>query len=655
MPNGDLKLTESKLKEFEAGLKEAEETDKQVKDLFTKTLNELCPSLHSEETWISFNEQLLLPLIQEMGAKTYELISGTGHKVESTSSFETFMQLYSSELREPLRTVAVSFLNPKQSSVRSYVLRNLNAYFFLEASNLNEQAITSLLNMTEEKHELKLFLDTNIVFSILGFHNNPSNEAVQSLLKVVEQISGKVSPSFYILPVTADETKNSLNIRKLELAKVKFPANVASVAVELEELSGASKRYVEASLNSARQLSPEEYFGPYLNNLTRILKGHGVELFNDGKVGSYTTKPAVVEDINNLLSYEQSKRGGKAKSYEKVSHDMVLWHFIKDMRPSHLEAPFEAVEWVVTIDYRLLAFDMYKQNHRLPVCIHPAALIQMLQFWVPRTVDFEQAIVRSLQLPLLFQEFDADAERVTISILEKLSKYEGIEHLPRESIGHIIVNEALRQKMRVEEDEQKQIELIRDAIVKENISLNEQLSAANRATNQLKSAIEEQVSLSSQKQMEISRLEQRIGFIEDQVIEQKRNTEVQNTRVANALNQWKIAQNAKAEKQTRTVFNLFTVAITLVLLSAFFILLKPVFDNWSWLEPYAWLASTLLALLLVAIGVKVDPFSWRSWLGNKIQGFLYKRRLSALEEFEMSLRAELPQTKDSNYSNNTFG
>jgi hypothetical protein len=74
-----------------------------------------------------------------------------------------------------------------------------------------------------------------------------------------------------------------------------------------------------------------------------------------------------------------------------------------------VESPTEAKYWVVTVDYRFLGFDEYKRQNTtasIPIVVHPTTLIQLLQLWVPRTQEFEEAIVRSLRFAFLFHEFD---------------------------------------------------------------------------------------------------------------------------------------------------------------------------------------------------------------------------------------------------------
>ena len=55
----------------------------------------------------------------------------------------------------------------------------------------------------------------------------------------------------------------------------------------------------------------------------------------------------------------------------------------------------------MTVDHRLLRFDRQKTQGRdtnaVPICVHPAVLIQMLQLWLPRTPRFDEAMLQSVR------------------------------------------------------------------------------------------------------------------------------------------------------------------------------------------------------------------------------------------------------------------
>jgi len=486
LADGKLKITELVSRELEQGIQEAEQIETRTRAKFIDLMGRCCPLLNPADEWKPFNEELLLPLVREVGARTYELVSGSALNIEATTRFPKFLGRYPGEQRQGLRTAILSFLDPKDSDVRSYVLRHLNAYFVVEAGNLEAQTIESLAGLTERPPSFKIFVDTNFLFSFLELHENPSNEAAKSLVELTRQLSKKVSCKFYVSPLTMDETKRVIRSSSDLLQGLPVPPNLAEAALEVN-LTGVAQKFFEFSKKMARPVQAADYFRPYLSDLIPILRGKGVELFNE-PMDSYGTNQEIVDEIVSQLDYERRRFPDKCKTYEQLRHDIILWHVVRIKRPARLESPLEATFWIVTVDYRFLGYDSFKRKHsenQIPVCLHPSALIQMLQFWIPRTPEFEEAVLGSFRWPFLFQDFDPDAERVTSRILGVLARFEDVSRFPTEVITSVLVNEALRQQMAATKDVQTEIELVKTALVEENERVRTELCAKTEETKNL--------------------------------------------------------------------------------------------------------------------------------------------------------------------------
>lgn len=136
----------------------------------------------------------------------------------------------------------------------------------------------------------------------------------------------------------------------------------------------------------------------------------------------------------------------------------------------------EASYWLVTLDFQLLGFDSFKHRGRasyVPVCIHPTVLVQLLQLWLPRDAKVDEAMINSLR-PMLPHDFDPDAE----DVLSSLSRYENVDDLGEDTISEILMNQALRQRMRAEKDIERQTRLVKDAIIEHAEHTKEALKRA---------------------------------------------------------------------------------------------------------------------------------------------------------------------------------
>ena len=161
------KIAESFLNKYEKDIRDAEQLEKAVEDLFIELINQHCPSLDAKTTWKQFNENFLAPFIREVGANTYELLSEGNIKLHP-ARFERFLKTFPEECHADFNEAVEAFLDPKNLQVRSYVLRSLNAYFFIEASSLKEETLEALVKFAGSKPTFYIFVDTNFLFAILG-------------------------------------------------------------------------------------------------------------------------------------------------------------------------------------------------------------------------------------------------------------------------------------------------------------------------------------------------------------------------------------------------------------------------------------------------------------------------------------------------------
>ena len=538
------KISESSQIEIVNKFKETEEMENRVKRKFAEVLISYNLQIEPEKTWYCFRDYFLFPLVREMGAKTYELISGTivSAELNRTKSFQEFLSNYSAEHQNNLKDAIISFLDPKDPDVRSCVFQYLNTYFLLESCNLPEESIKALDRLNQQPPSFTIFVDTNFLFSILDLHDNPSNETAQLLMELVDQISSRVTVRFEVLPTTVDESRRTLRYYQQRLERLRLTPSLSNVATKGKiSLSGIALKFVQANAVATHPINAREYFYPYINDLINVLKSKNVE-FCDEDVDKYKVDQRVTDDILDRQEFEERRHyGDRAKSYEALEHDILMWYFVKDRRPQRVESPLDAKYWVATIDFRFLGFDAFKTRsmpNEIPVCIHPAMLIQMLQLWLPRTPKFEEAVLSSLR-PLISQDFDPETEKMTIDILSSLSRFENVDDLPEDVVGNILMSDALRQRMSAEQDINEQIELVKEALIEETKKVSEQLEATKEEKTSLSEEADKFKHQLEQEQKLRGDLEERLNQLEQEV-EKKEKFEEAEKQKRRFLIKWSI-------------------------------------------------------------------------------------------------------------------
>lgn len=543
--DGRVRIAPQVSEEIERELLAVEADESAASALWEKCIQE--EELGNRPTWEQFKKKGLGPLVLEQGAGTYSLFVG-----ESPGWNRRLIDGLTGPLKPEditrLRRAVGSFLGAADPSVRSYLLRTLRAHLSWQAGQLPTQVIDKIIEHTDEPPRFVLFLDTNFLFSLLKLHDNPANDAAYSLARVIKSLPPSIDIRLYVLPITADEAKRTLIANKMLCSGLRLTPNLASAVLEVGNLGGIVSKYVQRCLEAGESINPDDYFSPYLDDLTTVMKAHGITLYN-ASMSPYTQRQDVVDDIHEIQ--DLLGKGKRSKSFEQIQHDAVLWHVAEDKRSSGIESPVEATFWVVTVDYRLLGFDAYKhqRDSSLPVCIHPTNLVQMLSFWIPRSPALDDAMVECMRVPFLFEEFDRDAEEVTLRILKVLSRFENVGDLPKEASLALLVNRALRDRLSERGSEAQDVGLVRDALLTRTTELEAAAESAKkghkkasaRAAESEKvaellrarmSTLEEKLAASQAVLKSVSDLEARLNFQETELA--ARSRELQKVRIESA-------------------------------------------------------------------------------------------------------------------------
>lgn len=399
LSNGQVRISESARKEAAERVRESEALALRVKQRFVVALSCSESGIDGDEAWTRFCNTCLDPLVNELGARTYEFLVGDSADASQIESVHAFLAKSPASERDALGRAINAVLDPGDSDVRVFIFQRLHTLFLALAAHLPEDAIEGLSRRTRGRVELRLFLDTNFLFSLLHLHEHPANEAVLELVGLLEALGQQVQHRLYVLPITVDEARRTLHSHERRLSSLALTPHLSRAASVVEgDFSGIALRFMRVVRDAPHGISADAFFGPYVTDLMRIFRDRHVELYNDS-VDKLMSVPEVAQDVSEQESFELRRFGQAAKPTEAIRHDVLAWHFVKGRRDGRAESPLEAVDWLATLDFRLLGFDRYKRrqsNGPVAVCIHPAVLIQMLQLWVPRSELLERALFQSL-------------------------------------------------------------------------------------------------------------------------------------------------------------------------------------------------------------------------------------------------------------------
>lgn len=486
---GLFKVSEARALQLVARIEDHERTDEQAREQFVSVLSQHAPDADQDSSWTVFNEALLVPLVHQLGARTHHFLQGRPFDLKSSTLMHAFLKRFPARVREQVEEAVLSFLDPASPVVRAYIVDRLTTYSFVQACRWPRELLDEVLKLGAETPTFITFLDTNLLFSILDLHENPSNEAARALKELQGQLAGLVDLKLYVTADTIKEARESLLRTEQRMRGVVLTPEVVR-GTSMTRFSGLARRFIDQAATSAGIRRPEEYFGQYADNLLAFARDHGVELFN-ADLGPLHVDQRVIDDIDLATQVEKKRRSrmrkGRTfpeKTFEQLQHDVVLWHFVAQKRTAYVESPLQARYWIVTVDYGLLGFDAHKSQtasvrRRTPVCLHPTALVQMLRFWVPRGEALDSAVVRTLRLPFLTMDFDSDLERATTRILQTIARFEHAEALTEETIASLVTNDELRRRMGPDSTPEQREAALQAAFLSEEEKLRSQISAAS--------------------------------------------------------------------------------------------------------------------------------------------------------------------------------
>lgn len=534
----------------------------EFEDLFSDILSK------TDITWQMFRDEFLAPLVIDLGAQSYSLLTGNKASVRDAATFLEFVDRVNEEHRAQLSSLISEFLDPEIASTKSFVLRMLNAAFVAESLSMSSSVIEEVMKRTKERLKLQVMCDTNFIFSLIGLHENPADDVVDALHHLVDDLKDKINIQLYILPVTVDEARRTISGYESRLSGMALPSNIAKAAYEgIKSISGITLKYLQSAANSTTYLSATDYFGPYFDNLLSICRDNGIELYNES-MDKYAMDQSVIDDVIDQQEYEKNvKLPDRQKSYEKLLHDVSLWYFVRRKRPDRLDSPVDAIYWVATLDHSLLRFDRFKVKTGASdtvVCIHPTVLLQLLQLWIPRSVHLESALMDSLR-PVIPHIFDREAEGVTIRILRSLSRFEGASDISIQTIGNILVSEAVRTRVQKAQDEEEETEIIHSAVAEENKALDSRARKLHADNVELSGVVRRQ-------KKTIRQLRGKIQEIKEATEEKSRDWEEKldqerNARVILDKRLYKLEDSRRKAKAWQIVV-LWSIVVTLILASA---------------------------------------------------------------------------------------
>jgi hypothetical protein len=425
------------------------------------------------------------PQVQNSELSNEDYIQGSFQKLGDKnlcSIFKTIIDKYPENIsREDLE-----FLNELALKTQSFASLGINPDQEQEVINLN------LVDWV-------LYLDTNVLYSLLSLHAHPENEACKALIQLILDNEKFLKITLRYSDLSLNElVKKKDDFKYLDRSLTNSAIKGMLASDRLDEFS--RQFYTNLLENRDSTLHPSKV----IDLANTSLKGKKIDISRTGKrlesIGENYINVRVQDYLNFITKKNEyrteygKKRGLNIREYfrsdKQAKHDISLREIILSQRSSNTRDKthftFNNVKYyAVTLDDLLIQYDQkemrgHSDERAFPVFFKPSFLLSKLIKILPiKTDDYKKAYFKALTA----RGFNRDIKRSEdiINVVNYL-KNQGIDN--EEIIYNLISEDLFLEKYREgQKDPQfNQGQFIEDALNKQFAEKQEEL---NKAKNEL--------------------------------------------------------------------------------------------------------------------------------------------------------------------------
>lgn len=485
-----------------------------------------------------------------------------------------------------------NFFKKPDAKRKIYITSLFNSSFFWHLVQVDEKCSKLLQKVTKGQ---QLYLDNNILYSLVGLHGANMLQSVHSMLKLGRMLGYE----FHVTTKSIDEFHESLKWQMKEInQKPPIPSELAKIAVKnLEKDSFLTSYWNEFVKNG---ISIEE-FVVEKSHLEDILHG-----FDISKTSKYRED---IEDSPELLNEKSILRSIAAPEISEhiIEHDAFHRVFIKKIRRVPKYHFYEAVAWFLTHDNKLPVYDKVARKGQsfLPFCITSDQWIQINRPLLTRTAnqkEYEESFHVLVTQPFLRTMVPAlSLDEIYNKVLGKLARY---KNMNPELAVNIVTDRHFMFTMPSEDDEEQ----IKEKIDSKLVDIANQLQSKKKTLEK-----------------DVQGLEKKIGNVEKLLEENNRKYQEQIKALEKSFENEK-KKRETVEKESENIekkFKIFKISLRnwiiffgVLGLTSLFLWLHQMWLNWNWLNTHKNKTIIEIAVqLLLVIALLNFPLKrhWKLW------------------------------------------
>jgi hypothetical protein len=258
-----------------------------------------------------------------------------------------------------------------------------------------------------------LYLDTNVLYSLLDLHSHPETEACKALITLIQDNSEIIKIKLRYSEFTYKELKNKRQDFDLLDAKMSRPAIVA--LLKSGKIDGFAEQFYKTLLEKPNTLHPSEVVELSQvelkeNNIKIGRNAKRIEKIGEDYINSQISDYFKYIETRNSFKEEFSKKNGSkyypiSKSEAQVRHDIILREVLRDSRKIKEgdKLTMNNIKFFgLTLDSMLISFDRsktkdYHDEDTYPIFFKPSFLLDKLTRVLPvQTKNYKKAFVKAI-------------------------------------------------------------------------------------------------------------------------------------------------------------------------------------------------------------------------------------------------------------------
>lgn len=476
---------------------------------------------------------------------------------------------------------------------------------------------------TDKKIEkIKVFLDSNFMFSLLGLGFAEENQPAKELYDL---LIAQPNIELRIFDFTVDEMIGVLKSYQQE--QYRYPAGIRinSIYSSLKVLGWTSADVKE-----------------FIVNVERKLADMGIRFFST-QIDLEKYEPSPLDRISQIAKYKHNQPP------KGQNHDLAAIDQIKSFRKG-IKKKFENCEAIfLTRDLKLSKFnfneDAHKANETISEVFPDKLLTNLL--WLKNPTHDEE-IHLSSWISLNTRHFYIDRS-VWMQFYENLKRLREQKKIDDTDISILIYDKHIQQILR--DTDPSDIQNIEAEWIFEGIEKSKERlqNTQDKEINKLEQFFEEEIkkkankveflateSKKTEELLESAKAESENKLLElsRRIKELEQENKDKDERIIDSIIRWKKRKEIKSEKMANRILDLILYTSAILIFFILLLISKPILDHWDMVEPIAWVVSIGAALIYKILGNKYDPFNYQSRIYDYFFTIIHARNLRDIEEIE---------------------